>query len=92
MDSHTFEQIFDILEDLFPSSQISLLITNCPIFPRIERQNGYIVWDETADYEDAQYFAGSPRGWHEMFARNNISHKHADAAGAEIFEKAAMPV
>ncbi len=72
MDPNTFEQLYTLLEGLFPSSQISLLITNCPIFPRVLRAKGYIEWDEIVDYGDGQYFAGSTRGWQEMFSRNNI--------------------
>jgi hypothetical protein len=76
MDKITFEQLYNLLEELFPISQISLLITNCPIFPKVRRRKGYIVWDEVVNYEDAQYFAGSPRGWQEMFFRNNISYEN----------------
>jgi hypothetical protein len=77
MDKTTFEQLYSLLEELFPDSQISLLITNCPVFPKVRRQKGYIVWDEVVNYDDAQYFAGSPRGWQEMFLRNNISYEKA---------------
>ena len=76
MDKNTFEQLYDLLEELFPNSQISLLITNCPIFPKVRRRKGYIVWDEVVNYDDAQYFAGSPRGWQEMFLRNNIFYEN----------------
>lgn len=75
MDRNTFEQLYSQLEELFPDSQISLLVTNCPIFPKIGRRKGYIVWDEIVNYDDAQYFAGSPRGWQEMFFRNNILYE-----------------
>ena len=77
MDENTFEQLYNLLEELFPNSEISLLVTNCPIFPRIQRRKGYIVWDEIVNYDDAQFFAGSPRGWQEMFSRNNISYENA---------------
>jgi hypothetical protein len=77
MDPITFEHLYNLLEELFPSSQISLLIANCPVFPLVRRRKGYIVWDEVANYDDAQYFAGSPRGWREMFLRNNISYENA---------------
>ena len=76
MDKITFEQLYNLLEELFPHSQISLLVTNCPIFPKVRRRKGYIVWDEVVNYDDAQYFAGSPRGWQEMFFRNNISYEN----------------
>lgn len=72
MDSTTFEQLYTLLEKLFPTSHISLLVTNCPVFPRVRRTKGDIRWDETANYDDAQFFAGSPRGWREMFCRNTI--------------------
>jgi hypothetical protein len=72
----TFEQLYNLLEELFPNSQISLLITNCPLFPKVRRRKGYIVWDEVVNYDDAQYFAGSPRGWQEMFFRNNIFYEN----------------
>ncbi|MCE5274210.1 MAG: DUF1796 family putative cysteine peptidase [Syntrophaceae bacterium] len=75
MDNTTFEQLYTLLEKLFPDSQISLLITNCPLFPRVRRTKGDILWDEIAIYDDAQFFAGSPRGWQEMFCRNNILYK-----------------
>jgi hypothetical protein len=77
MDKNTFEQLYNLLEELFPNSQITLLITNCPIFPNVRRRKGYMVWDEVVNYDDAQYFAGSPRGWQEMFFRNNISYENA---------------
>ena len=76
IDKITFEQLYNLLEELFPHSQISLLVTNCPIFPKVRRRKGYIVWDEVVNYDDAQYFAGSPRGWQEMFFRNNISYEN----------------
>jgi hypothetical protein len=72
MDKNTFEELYTLLEEMFPHSQISLLVTNCPIFSRVSRRKGYIVWDEVANYDDAQFFAGSPRGWQEMFSRNTI--------------------
>lgn len=75
MDNTTFEQLYALLEKLFPTSQISLLITNCPVFPRVRRTKGDILWDEVANYDDAQFFAGSPRGWQEMFCRNNIFYE-----------------
>ena len=75
MDNTTFEQLYTLLENLFPHSHISLLITNCPVFPRVRRTKGDILWDEIADYDDAQFFAGSPRGWREMFCRNNILYE-----------------
>jgi len=75
MDNTTFEQLYTLLEKLFPYSQISLLITNCPVFPRVRRTKGDILWDEIANYDDAQFFAGSPRGWQEMFCRNNILYE-----------------
>ncbi len=74
MDQKTFEGLYTLLEEIFPHSQISLLVTNCPVFPRVSRGKGCIIWDEVADYDDAQFFAGSPRGWQEMFMRNNILH------------------
>jgi hypothetical protein len=77
MDKITLEQLYNLLEELFPHSQISLLVTNCPIFPRVRRRKGYILWDEVVNYGDAQYFAGSPRGWQEMFSRNNIFYENA---------------
>ncbi len=76
MDKNTFEQLYSLLENLFPTSQISLLVTNCPVFPMVGRTKGYIAWDETVNYEDAQFFAGSPRGWQEMFSRNNILYEN----------------
>ncbi len=76
MDENTFEQLYCLLEKLFPDSQISLLITNCPIYPRIDRGEGFISWDTVANYDDAQFFAGSPRGWQEMFTRNNILYEN----------------
>ena len=79
MDENTFGQLYNLLEELFPSSQISLLITNCPIFPMVRRTKGYILWDEISDYGDAQFFAGSPRGWQEMFFRNNIIYENNSA-------------
>ena len=75
MDNTTFEQLYTLLEKLFPHSQISLLITNCPVFPRVRRTKGDILWDEIANYDDAQFFAGSPRGWQEMFRRNSILYE-----------------
>lgn len=76
MDINTFLQLYDLLEKLFPDSEISLLVTNCPVFPIIERKNGCITWDIVADhYDDYKFFGGSPRGWQEMFFRNNISYK-----------------
>jgi hypothetical protein len=33
------------------------------------------VWDEIVDYGDGNYFAGSPRGWQELFSRNNIFYE-----------------
>jgi hypothetical protein len=77
MDKTTLEQLYTLLEELFPHSQISLLVTNCPIFPRVRRRKGYILWDEVVNYDDAQFFAGSPRGWQEMFSRNNIFYENA---------------
>jgi hypothetical protein len=77
MDENTFVQLYDLLEEMFPASEISLLVTNCTIFPSIRRGNGYIVWDEIVNYDDALYFAGSPRGWKEMFSRNNIFYEGA---------------
>jgi len=77
MDENTFEQLYNLLEELFPNSEISLLVTNCSIFPRIQRKKGYIAWDEIVNYDDAQYFAGSPRGWQEMIFRNNIFYENA---------------
>jgi len=79
MDKNTFVRLYGLLEKLFPDSEINLLITNCPRFPSVRRRNGCIVWDETANDEDAQYFAGSPRGWKEMFLRNNIFYEDAGA-------------
>jgi hypothetical protein len=76
MGKNTFEELYKLLEEIFPHSQISLLVTNCPIFPRVRRRNGYILWDEVVNYDDAQYFAGSPRGWQEMFSRNNILYEN----------------
>jgi len=73
MDPDTFEQLYSVLEGMFPGSRISLLVTNCPVFPTIKRENGYIAWDEISDYGDGQFFAGSPRGWQELFSRNHIS-------------------
>jgi len=75
MDNTTFEQLYTLLEKLFPHSHISLLITNCPVFPRVRRTKGDILWDEIANYDDAQFFAGSPRGWQEMFRRNSILYE-----------------
>jgi hypothetical protein len=80
MDSITFEHLYDLLEELFPSSQICLLITNCPLFPRVQRTRGYIVWDQIVDYGDGHYFAGSPRGWQELFSRNNIFYEDESSA------------
>ena len=77
MDRDTFEQLYTLLEELFPSSQISLLVTNCSVFPRITRRNGYIQCDKIVNYGDEQFFAGSTRGWTELFARNNIFYKQA---------------
>lgn len=76
MDKATVEQLYNLLEELFPNTQISLLITNCPTFPKVRRRKGYIVWDEVVNYDDAQFFAGSPRGWQEMFSRNNILYEN----------------
>ncbi len=76
MNKDTFVQLYELLEKLFPDSEISLLITNCPVFPGIQRKNGCIVWDIVADhYDDYKFFGGSPRGWQEMFSRNNIFYK-----------------
>lgn len=72
MDENTADHLYTVLEELFPSAQISLLITNCPQFPMIRRTNGYIRWDAITDYGDGYFFAGSPRGWREMFARSNV--------------------
>jgi hypothetical protein len=63
------------LERLFPNSEISLLVTNCPVFPSVQRRNGCIVWDEVANHDDYKFFAGSPRGWQEMFSRNIIFYE-----------------
>lgn len=76
MNKDTFVQLYELLEKLFPDSEISLLITNCPVFPGIQRKNGCIVGDIVADhYDDYKFFGGSPRGWQEMFSRNNIFYK-----------------
>ena len=40
MDKTTFEQLYNLLEELFPHSQISLLVTNCPIFPGLGAERG----------------------------------------------------
>ena len=77
MDENTFVRLYDFLEKLFPDSEISLLITNCPIFPSIQRRNGCIVWDEVVNEDDYRSFLGSPRGWQEMFSRNNILYEGA---------------
>jgi len=77
MDTNTFVQLYDLLEKLFPDSEISLLVTNCPIFPSVQRRNGFIVWDEVANYDDYKFYGGSPRGWQEMFSRNNIFYEGA---------------
>lgn len=76
MDKNTFEELYRLLEIMFPYSQVSLLVTNCPIFPKIRRAMGYVAWDEVVNYEDAQFFAGSPRGWQEMFSRNKILYEN----------------
>jgi hypothetical protein len=78
MDKTTFEHLYNLLEELFPTSQISLLVTNCPIFRKVRRRKGYILWDEVVNYEDAQFFAGSPRGWQEMFLRNKIFYENGN--------------
>lgn len=80
MDKNTFVQLFDLLGKLFPDSAISLLVTNCPVFPIVQRKNGRIVWDIVAEhYDDYKFFGGSPRGWQEMFSRNNIFYKRDGA-------------
>jgi len=74
MDENTFVRLYDLLEKLFPDSAISLLITNCPVFAGIRRENGCIVWDEVNHhYDDYKFYIGSRRGWREMFSRNHIS-------------------
>jgi hypothetical protein len=86
MDENTFVQLYDLLEKLFPDSAISLLITNCPVFPGIRRKNGCIVWDEVDhNYDDYKFFIGSRQGWREMFSRNNLSIA-APAPGRKITE------
>jgi hypothetical protein len=72
MDENTFIQLYDLLERLFPGSALSLLIANCPVFPDIQRREGFIIWDTVADYEDYELFTGSRKGWREMFSRNNL--------------------
>ena len=76
MDENTFVRLYDLLEKLFPDSAISLLITNCPVFPGIRRRNGCIVWDKVDQhYDDYEFFVGSRQGWQAMFSRNNIFYE-----------------
>lgn len=79
MDENTFDHLYNVLENLFPSSQISLMVTNCPLSPGGSRRNGRIFWDEITDYGDGYFFAGSPRGWREMFSRNNLLYEDESA-------------
>ena len=73
MDQNTFVRLYDLLDKLLPDSEISLLVTSCPAFPSMQRKNGCMAWDIVADhYDDYKFFGGSPRGWQEMFSRNNI--------------------
>lgn len=77
MDENAFVHLYDLLEKLFPGSAISLLVTNCPVFPSIQRRKGCIVWEEVTNYDDYLFFAGSRRGWQEMFFLNKISYEGA---------------
>lgn len=76
MDENTFLRLYDLLEKLFPDSAISLLITNCPVYPGIQRERGCIVWNETGhNYDDYEFFIGSRQGWKDMFSTINIIYE-----------------
>jgi len=85
MNKNTFVHLYDLLEKLFPDSEINLLVTNCPVFPSIQLKNGCIMWDIVAEhYDDYKFFGGSPRGWKEMFSRNKIYYNSHDARNSAM--------
>jgi len=65
-------EIHGKLASLFPNTKFDILATNKPGFEFFRHGNSEIFCDSIVDLNDSDDYMVSPKGWAEMFERNNI--------------------
>jgi len=65
-------EIHEKLVSVFPNTQFDIFATNKPGFESFRQGKSEIFCDSIVDYKDCDDYMVSPKGWTEMFERNNI--------------------
>ena len=66
------KKICDLIINLLPNTSFDLLITNLPNFEGFQYKNSWVFSDSIIDYQDSHDYMVSPKGWGELFKRNEI--------------------